>query len=39
VASEVALFDQGVIIEQAGPEEFFGNPQHERTRRFLTHIH
>jgi polar amino acid transport system ATP-binding protein len=39
VASEVALFDQGVIVEQAGPEEFFGNPQHERTRRFLTHIH
>jgi polar amino acid transport system ATP-binding protein len=39
VADEVTLFDSGVIVEQAPPEEFFDNPQHERTRRFLSHVH
>ncbi|CAM5387529.1 amino acid ABC transporter ATP-binding protein [Leifsonia shinshuensis] len=39
VADEVTLFDSGVIVEQASPEEFFDNPQHERTRRFLSHVH
>ena len=38
-ASEVALFDGGVIVEQAPPEQFFTAPEHERTRRFLSHIH
>lgn len=39
VASEVALFDSGVIVEQAPPQQFFDEPRHERTRRFLAHIH
>jgi ABC-type polar amino acid transport system ATPase subunit len=39
VADEVTLFDGGVIVEQAPPEAFFGNPQHERTRKFLSHVH
>ena len=39
VANEVTLFDGGVIVEQAEPEEFFTNPQHERTRKFLSHVH
>lgn len=39
VADEVALFDQGVLVEAASPEEFFTNPQHDRTRRFLSHVH
>ncbi|MDN4613838.1 amino acid ABC transporter ATP-binding protein [Leifsonia sp. F6_8S_P_1B] len=39
VADEVTLFDSGVIVEQAAPDEFFDNPQHERTRRFLSHVH
>ncbi|GAA1638902.1 amino acid ABC transporter ATP-binding protein [Georgenia ruanii] len=39
VADEVTLFDGGVIVEQAAPEEFFTSPQHERTRRFLSHVH
>jgi polar amino acid transport system ATP-binding protein len=39
VADEVALFDSGVIVEQAPPERFFTDPQHERTRQFLSHIH
>jgi ABC-type polar amino acid transport system ATPase subunit len=38
VANEVTLFDSGVIVEQAAPEEFFGNPQHERTKRFLSYV-
>ncbi|GAB2827881.1 amino acid ABC transporter ATP-binding protein [Alpinimonas psychrophila] len=39
VANEVTLFDSGVIVEQAEPNEFFENPQHERTKRFLSHVH
>jgi len=39
VAHEVALFDSGVIVEQAPPEQFFTQPEHERTRAFLSHIH
>ncbi len=38
-ADEVALFDRGVILEQAEPERFFTQPQHERTRQFLAHLH
>ncbi|MFI9630348.1 amino acid ABC transporter ATP-binding protein [Streptomyces sp. NPDC052042] len=38
VADEVTLFDSGVIVEAAPPEEFFENPQHERTRKFLSHV-
>ena len=38
-ADEVTLFDSGVIVEQAAPDEFFENPQHERTKRFLSHVH
>jgi polar amino acid transport system ATP-binding protein len=38
-AGQVALFDDGVIVEQADPESFFTNPQHERTKKFLSHIH
>lgn len=39
VADEVTLFDGGVIVERAKPDEFFDNPQHERTRNFLKHVH
>jgi polar amino acid transport system ATP-binding protein len=39
VADEVALFDGGVMVEAAAPEQFFDSPQHERTRRFLSHVH
>jgi polar amino acid transport system ATP-binding protein len=39
VADEVTLFDGGVIVEQAPPAEFFTNPRHERTRKFLSHVH
>ncbi|PYI64706.1 ectoine/hydroxyectoine ABC transporter ATP-binding protein EhuA [Arthrobacter livingstonensis] len=39
VANEVTLFDGGVIVEQGAPEQFFDNPQHERTKKFLSHVH
>ncbi|MDI2099180.1 amino acid ABC transporter ATP-binding protein [Ruicaihuangia caeni] len=38
-ADQVTLFDSGIIVEQAEPEEFFENPQHERTKQFLRHVH
>ena len=38
VANRVIFMDQGQIIEQNAPEEFFHNPQHERTKLFLSQI-
>ncbi|GLQ57696.1 amino acid ABC transporter ATP-binding protein [Devosia nitrariae] len=38
VANRVIFMDQGQIIEQNDPENFFSNPQHERTRLFLSQI-
>jgi putative glutamine transport system ATP-binding protein len=38
VASEIMFMDDGVIVEQATPDEFFRNPREERTRQFLSKI-
>jgi len=38
VANRVIFMDQGQIIEQNEPEEFFHNPRHERTKLFLSQI-
>ncbi len=38
VADRVIFMDQGQIVEQNVPEEFFSNPQHERTQLFLSQI-
>ena len=38
VADRIVMFDEGVIIEDAPPEEFFNNPQQERTQTFLSQI-
>ena len=38
VANRVIFMDAGQIIEQNEPEEFFTNPQHERTKLFLSQI-
>ena len=38
VANRVMFMDQGQIVEQNVPEEFFNNPQNERTRLFLSQI-
>jgi general L-amino acid transport system ATP-binding protein len=38
VADRVIFMDYGQIVEQNVPEAFFGNPQHERTKLFLSQI-
>ncbi len=38
VANRVIFMDGGEIIEQNEPDEFFDNPQHERTQLFLSQI-
>ena len=38
VADRVIFMDQGQIVEQNSPAEFFDNPQHERTQLFLSQI-
>ena len=35
VASRAVMMDEGVIVEEGTPDEFFGNPREERTRKFL----
>ena len=38
VADRVIFMDQGQIIEEGTPEHFFTNPQHDRTKLFLSQI-
>jgi general L-amino acid transport system ATP-binding protein len=38
VASRMVLMDAGQIVEVNAPEPFFSNPQHERTKLFLSQI-
>ncbi len=38
VADRVIFMDQGQIVEQNSPEEFFAHPKSERTRDFLSKI-
>ncbi len=38
VADRIIFFDQGQLIEEAPPTEFFSNPKSERTRLFLSQI-
>ena len=38
VADRIIFFDQGNIVEEKPPLEFFANPEHERTRLFLSQI-
>ncbi len=38
VADRVMFMDYGEIVEQNTPQEFFDNPQHERTKLFLSQI-
>ncbi len=37
-ANRVVFVDQGQIVEEATPDEFFAHPKEERTRRFLSQI-
>ncbi|SFS65506.1 amino acid ABC transporter ATP-binding protein [Marininema halotolerans] len=38
VADRVIFMDEGMIMEENAPAEFFQNPQEERTRRFLSRV-
>ena len=37
-ANRIVFIDQGQIVEESTPEEFFRNPREERTRLFLSQI-
>ena len=38
VADRIVFFDDGLIVEQNSPKEFFENPQEDRTKTFLSQI-
>lgn len=38
VADEVAFMDAGVVVERGNPRELLANPQHERTKAFLSKV-
>jgi general L-amino acid transport system ATP-binding protein len=38
VADRVVLMADGRVVEEAPPEQFFSNPQHERSKQFLSQI-
>ena len=38
ISNRVIFMDHGVILEEGTPEQFFTNPQHERTKAFLREI-
>jgi polar amino acid transport system ATP-binding protein len=38
VADRVMLMDEGIIIEEGPPAQFFNSPRHERTKLFLSKI-
>jgi polar amino acid transport system ATP-binding protein len=37
-ADRVVMMDEGVVLEAGPPEHFFGAPDHERTKQFLSKI-
>ncbi len=38
VSHRIAFMDQGTILEEAKPESFFINPQHDRSKQFLKQL-
>jgi general L-amino acid transport system ATP-binding protein len=38
VADRIIFMDYGKIVEENTPDEFFGNPKHDRTKLFLSQI-
>jgi polar amino acid transport system ATP-binding protein len=38
VANELVFMDGGVVVENGPPREVLGNPQHERTKAFLSKV-
>ena len=38
VSDRVLFIDEGVVMEEGEPKEFFANPKNERLRRFLKKV-
>jgi polar amino acid transport system ATP-binding protein len=38
VADTVVFMDGGVVVEAGVPKDVIGNPQHQRTKTFLTRL-
>ena len=38
VAHRIVFMDEGIILEEADPKEFFRNPKHERAQQFLKQV-
>jgi ABC-type histidine transport system ATPase subunit len=38
VGTHLVFMDEGTVLEEGRPAEVFANPQHERTRAFLSRI-
>jgi general L-amino acid transport system ATP-binding protein len=38
VADRILFFDEGLIVEEGTPDRFFTDPQHDRTKLFLSQI-
>ena len=38
VATRILFMDDGVILEEAPPQEFFANPKSQRTQDFLSKV-
>jgi general L-amino acid transport system ATP-binding protein len=38
IADRVVFMDAGQIVEINAPDKFFSNPQHERTKLFLSQV-
>jgi len=37
-AHRVVMMDDGLIVEEGSPKDFFDNPKHPRTQTFLSHV-
>ena len=38
VSTRLLFVDQGQILEENNPQDFFSNPKHERSKEFLSKI-
>jgi len=38
VANQLVFMDEGIIMESGNPREMMANPQHERTKAFLSKV-
>ena len=38
IADRILFFDEGLVVESGPPDRIFSNPQHERTREFLSKV-